>query len=209
MTSQSLENIIQNSACVILAAGAATRFGGNKLSAMLHGQMLGLYAAQTICALGFGRVVAVCDPAQIGLCDAYRDLGIEIVANAHPDAGQSASLQMGVAALAALSPASVMITLADMPFVTSDHLRALYRAYDAAGALRPAASHNGDAQLPPAILPEALYRSLAQPLAELQADHGAKSYLADAILVHGDAEMLRDIDHADQLAVLNGTRVRT
>jgi molybdenum cofactor cytidylyltransferase len=170
---------------------------------MLHNQMLGLYAAQTIATLGFSHVVAVCDPAQTALNDAYRALGIKIIANARPDAGQSASLHLGIAALALHSPASIMITLADMPFVTATHLQALYLAFHAAGTSRSVASHNGDAQLPPAILPETLYRSLAEPQILAQADQGAKSYLADAILVHGDADMLRDIDRADQLAALN------
>ncbi len=203
MTPQSHKSIIVQSACVILAAGAATRFGGNKLSAILHDQMLGLHVAQTICALGFGQVFAVCHPAQMALCDNYRELGIEIVANVDPGAGQSASLQMGIAAAAVQSPASIMIALADMPFVTGEHLRALYAAYDAAGALRSVASHNGDAQLPPAILPASLYRSMAEPQILAQADKGAKSYLADAIIVQGDANMLRDIDCADEMAALN------
>ncbi len=204
MTPQSPESIIELSTCVLLAAGAAKRFGGKKLSAMLHDQMLGLYAAHTICAFGFGRVVAVCDPSQIALCDAYLALGIEIVENVHANAGQSASLQMGIAAaVAARSPVSIMIALADMPFVTGDHMRALYAAYNIAGALRPVASHNGNAQLPPAILPETIYRAMAQPHAALQIDQGAKSYLVDAILVHGDTDMLRDVDRAAQLMALN------
>jgi molybdenum cofactor cytidylyltransferase len=202
MTPHNNESIIANSASIILAAGAASRFGGNKLSAMLHDQMLGLYAAQMICSMGFGEVIAVCDPAQTSLCDAYRDLGIKVVENNAPERGQSASLQLGIAAIASQSrishaPASILIALADMPCVTPAHLHAMFAAYAVAGEAQPVASHNGVAKLPPVILPPALYQAN-----NFTGDQGARSYLASAIEIYGDPKMLCDVDHPDDLDAL-------
>jgi molybdenum cofactor cytidylyltransferase len=203
MTPRTYDSVIANSACIILAAGTATRFGGNKLSAMLHGQMLGAHAAQTICAMGFSHMVAVCDPAQTALCDAYRDLGIKVVENNAPEREQSASLQLGIAAIASQAqapkaPASILIALADMPCITPAHLHAMFAAYTAAGETRPVASHNGLAKLPPVILPPAIYQA-----SNFSGDEGARSYLASAIEIYGDPKMLCDVDHLDDLAALN------
>jgi molybdenum cofactor cytidylyltransferase len=198
MTSRTDNSIIASSACIILAAGAASRFGGNKLSAIMQDRMLGVYAAQTICAMGFGRVVAVCDPAQISLCNAYRELDIEIVENNAPDRGQSSSLQLGIAAVTPQSPASILIALADMPYVTPAHLHAMFAAYGAANETCPVASYNGVAKMPPVILPPAIYQ-----VGNFSGDEGARSYLASATEIYGDPKMLCDVDDPDDLAALN------
>jgi molybdenum cofactor cytidylyltransferase len=182
-------------ACVLLAAGAATRFGGGKLSYRLDGAYLGLHAAQTLASIGFGRLIAVCNPADQALCDAYVELGFEIVSNDQPENGQSQSLRLGIEALAKRETKGVMVALADMPFITVNHCNALLTAFEKSDELQAIASFNGTAALPPAIFPASAYAALST----LAGDQGARYFLNDAVQVIGDADMLADIDQPEDL----------
>jgi molybdenum cofactor cytidylyltransferase len=183
-------------ACLLLAAGAATRFGGGKLTYMLDGAYLGLHAARTLASIGFGHLVAVCNPADQALCDAYAELGFELVANDHPESGQSQSLRLGIAALALRKTKGVMVALADMPFITVNHCNALLAAFEKADELLAVTSFNGTTNLPPSIFPASSFAALST----ITGDQGARYFLNNVAQVIGDVDMLRDIDRPEDLA---------
>lgn len=179
-----------NVAAALLAAGAGTRFGGNKLEAMLGDEMLGFHAAQTLAGLGCGHLFAVHDGRHERLAHALNDLGFTRIENVAPEKGLSHSLALAANAALDTDATHMLVCLADMPFVTAQHLTALIgRRGD-----QVIASAIGDVRLPPALFPRACWPALA----ELTGDAGARPLLQGAIAIQGSPDMLADIDtHAD------------
>lgn len=112
---------------LILAAGAATRFGGAKLSARVDGKPILRHVIDTVAVAGLARPVVVIGPEPpVGV-----DLeGAETVRNWHPERGLASSLHVGweVAAnwpLVEGTPDAVVVLLGDQPLVRSEVLRRL------------------------------------------------------------------------------------
>ena len=171
---------------VLLAAGAGRRFGGNKLEAMLGDAMLGEHAARTMAAMGLGGLIAVHNPAHRRLATALAQRGFTLVANDDPAAGLSHSLALATIAAAAGTARAMLVCLADMPFVASDHLSALMTA----GEGEIVASSSGGARMPPVMLPHSVWPELLR----LRGDAGARQLLARATLVDADPAQLADVD---------------
>ena len=173
-------------AAVLLAAGRGMRFGGNKLEAMLHDQMLGFHAAQTLAGLGCGHRFAIHDPAHGAFARGLNDLGFTRIDNVAPENGLSHSLALAANAALGIDATHMLVCLADMPFVTAQHLNALIgRRSD-----QIIASAIGNARLPPALFPRACWPALT----ELTGDAGARPLLQGAIAIQGSPDMLADID---------------
>ena len=183
---------MSNFACILLAAGEGRRFGGQKLEAELNGKMLGLHAAETLAAAGFGKLVAVCNTTHAGLNDALTSLGFDLVINPEPTKGQSSSLALGIGQIADAEISGALVALADMPYISAEHLRRLAEAFV---GQRQVCSTNGAARMPPAIFP----RSMFAELCGLTGDQGARKLLSEAITVGADPAMLADIDRPEDL----------
>lgn len=172
-------------AAVLLAGGGSRRFGSeDKLLAELDGKPLARHAANRLAEIGFGKLIAVTTP---GLARLFPEF--ETVINARPEEGQSRSLRLGVEASGDADAA--LIALADMPFVSAAHLRALLAAHDELTA----SSLDGTA-MPPALFNRSMFPSLKA----LQGDSGARSLLAGANLVQASPAELADIDTRDDLS---------
>ena len=180
---------------VLLAAGRGTRFGGNKLEAMLGDKMLGLHAAQTLAGLGCGHLFAVHDPAHVVLASDLRKEGYALIDNEDPAAGQAHSLILAVERAMNSDAAAIMVCLGDMPFITAAHLATIYAAH-CAQPDRVVASAMGPTASPPALFP----RSTWPELLSLRGDAGARSLLKQAIHITATAKELTDIDNPHVLA---------
>jgi molybdenum cofactor cytidylyltransferase len=106
-------------AAVILAAGAAKRFGGSKLIMEYEGIPLVRRSALTALSAGCDPVVIVVRPKDKILVNAVQDLPIKIVINPEWESGQSSSLRMGLEQVPS-GCGSVIFLLADQPFITAD-----------------------------------------------------------------------------------------
>jgi molybdenum cofactor cytidylyltransferase len=175
-----------NITAVLLAAGRGSRFGGNKLEAMLGDTMLGLHAARTLARMNCGHLFAVHNPAHARLAAVLSTEGFTLIDNIAPDAGLSHSLALAANAALATDADVLMVCLADMPFVTTKHLHAMI---DAAGD-HVIASAISDVRMPPALFPRALWPALATSTGDM----GARTFLRDATTIQGTSEMLTDID---------------
>ena len=183
---------------ILLAAGIASRFGSNKLEAMLGNDMLGLHAARTLAEIGCNDLFAVHDPANAKLASGLQSNGFTLLDNDIPHAGLSHSLALAaLAATAATEADAMLVCLADMPSVTTRHLLALIDAH----RQHPdciIASATATRRSPPALFPRAAWPMLAT----LTGDVGARQFLYYAIAVQTPAAELIDIDSRDDLTRL-------
>jgi len=156
---------------LLLAGGAATRFGGAKLLARASDNPapIGARAARSLVA-GVGNALAVVRPGDEVLARALREAGCEVLESPESLRGLGASLAAGVKA--SRKAAGWIVALADMPRI----LPATHRAVAAAlgrGAKLAAAVDAGGRRGHPVGFSADLYADLAA----LDGDEGARSVL--------------------------------
>ncbi len=178
---------------ILLAAGAATRFGGGKLLAELAD---GRCLAEHSCAAlrpAVNRLIAVVRPGSDALAARLAAAGAEVCICADAGQGMGASLAYGVAQ--APEADGWLIALGDMPLV-ADALRA-----GAPIAVPVAAGRRGH--------PVGFAQRFATELMALSGDAGARtilaSHAADIIEVPiSDARTWLDVDTGDDLEAAKG-----
>lgn len=183
---------------ILLAAGRATRFGGDKLSATLAnapadvaaGTPVGVAAAKHLIA-ALPDSLAVVRDVDDRLAASLRTAGLRVVACAQADDGMGRSLACGV--VAAKDADGWVVTLADMPWIAPATIRAIANAI-AAGADIAAPSFDGERGHPVGFA-----RRHYGALSALTGDAGARALLDRhrdrvALVAVDDAGILRDVD---------------
>lgn len=178
---------------VVLAAGLSTRFGGDKILHPLGGKPLAAHVADTLAALPLAMRFAVCPDGMRGRAELFEARGFGIITNRNPAAGMGTSLKLAAERAIALDADALIVCLADMPYVTAAHLRALV----AATADRPAAATRAAGHITP---PAVFRRPMLEHLTELKGDRGARDLLANARLVEADPHLARDFDTPEDFA---------
>ena len=183
-------------AILLLASGLSRRFdAGNKLTARFGKRALAEYAALTAAkfpACARYAVVAENDSPVIAL---FEQAGLSNVLNPAPEAGQGASLSLGVNAIKASGAEAILVMLADMPFVSEQILGQLC---DSLGTAEAAICCAGEKRSPPVLFRKALFDQLAS----LRGDEGARvlmKQLPQVALCPVDEAVLQDIDTAEVL----------
>lgn len=194
-------------AVVLLAAGASSRMGPDaphKLLAEFGG--LPLIRRSTLLALtGSGdRVVVVTGHRHQDIAAAICDLDTTIVHNRAHIRGMAHSLRLGVAAAQRSDPDGIMVMLADMPALTTSHLKTLIAAFRANGATRVIRAMAMGLPGNPLIFPRSLYHRLLT----LDGDAGARNILARGDVVPVDIEIgaaaRTDVDTPDDVIAAGG-----
>ena len=175
-------------ACVVLAAGAGTRFGAPKATAEVRPGVRFLDAVTaTAAAAEVSPIVAVVQP------------GVPVPAPARfvtatdPRAEQISSLRLGLAQLANASAAGALVWPVDHPFVRLESVLALLDAHQRTGAPIVVPVHEGR-RGHPVLFARETWRELMTV-----ADGGARTIVhAYGTRVHevllSDAGVVRDID---------------
>lgn len=183
---------------LVLAAGAARRFGAAKLLAPFSGAPLIRRTAQGVCAASFAEVLVVTGAQTAQITAALEGLECRILAAPDWQEGMAASLRAGLGQVAPESR-GVCIFLGDMPLVPVHLCGELAARAEAAGyAARPqVAGKSGH--------PAAFTRAAFADLMALQGDQGAGRLLAArstgvAYLETAEAGALLDVDTPDDLA---------
>jgi molybdenum cofactor cytidylyltransferase len=182
---------------LLLAAGAATRFGSDKLRHSLpHGVAIAVQAARHLKA-EVHRVVAVVRPASAELAAALAGDGCEVIVCENASDGMGASLACAARAVGEVD--GYIVALADMPFVRPSTIAAVRDAL-AGGAPLVAPYFRARRGHPVGIAGK-----FAADLIALTGDEGAKKLLAanERALVKipvGDPGVIRDIDRPEDLA---------
>ena len=187
----------------VLAAGRATRFGGGKLDAPLHGKPLGLWALLAAQSLGQslgqnlgGQVCVVSGPQAPAFLD-HAPGDWQHISNPLAHQGLGGSLAMAARYAEARGAGRLLVMLADMPFVTGESLRAVVSATTRATV--QAACYPDGRLGPPACFGADHFGMLAA----LSGDQGAGALLREARFAHGFAmapRELLDIDTPADLA---------
>jgi len=151
---------------VVLAAGAARRFGGGKAVARFQGERLVDRAVATLVAGGCDRVLVVVGALDLGAVhDAI------LVLNPDWHTGMGSSLHAGLSA--AGQAEAVVVTLVDQPLIGAEAVQRLIGAWRG-GAPIAVAAYEGRRAHPVLFGREAV----AAVLPTLTGDAGAKAFLA-------------------------------
>ncbi|HEY0315497.1 MAG TPA: nucleotidyltransferase family protein [Sphingomonas sp.] len=184
-------------AAVLLAAGQSTRFGmADKLAAPLKGMPLRLHAVRALAPLPLAARFVVTGRATLDWP------GLEVVVNDRPETGMAHSIALGLAAARRSGAQAVLIVLADMPFVPTEHYRRLLACYRGPDSL--AASSDGTRRMPPALFGADWFAILET----LSGDQGARALLDRAESVVTAPENLHDIDWPEDFAAAQAGAVR-
>ncbi|MEO1014510.1 MAG: nucleotidyltransferase family protein [Pseudomonadota bacterium] len=187
---------LSDCAVVILAAGASSRFGGDKLLAPFGGVPLAAHATRVSRDVGARQVVAVVPSSGGPRARLFAEYGADLVINHDADEGQGRSLALAIGAIDKANVVGVAVLLADMPFVGVRHLTLLAASISGAGA---AFAHNGDHRSPPALFSREVFPVLRQATG----DAGARNALrgrGDIVEVAMAPEDLIDIDTKADIA---------
>jgi len=183
---------------VLLAAGRAERFGGDKLLARLtevDPVTVGEAACRNLLA-AIPDVVAVVRPDDDRLASILEAAGARVIRCANAADGMGASLACGVRA--ASDAAGWVVALADMPWIRPETIARVSAAI-AGGAIVAAPFHLGERGHPVGFA-----KGCAPMLMALTGDEGARSVLAahQQIMVRIDVDdpgALRDVDTPSDL----------
>lgn len=180
---------------VVLAAGASTRFGRNKLLLTLDGESLARRAANAALAAGLRPVVVVLghDAERVG--DELMGLGVRAVVNSNHARGMNSSLAAGIAALPEEAEAAV-VQLADMPRVTAEMVARLVTVFRETRAPLVASDYGG-VHAPPTLYARALFPELGGPEGDGCGKRVVRRYENEVVRVAFPAEALADVDRVE------------
>ena len=154
---------------LVLAAGAATRFGSAKQLAEIDGRPMLEHAILAMVASPVGRVVVVLGSGAEEVLQRVDLHGGDAVVCERWAEGQSASLACGLAELSGSE--AVVVTLGDQPFVSPDAIRRVIAARGNGAAAVRATYHGAPGH------PVLLERRLFERMRDVTGDHGARNLL--------------------------------
>lgn len=169
---------------VVLAAGAARRFGSQKLLAPLLGRPLVRWTVERVLASAVDQVLVVGGREGAGVRDALSGLAVDFVFNPHYADGLSSSLRAGVEALAPHADAALVV-LGDQPGLEVEVVDRVVAAYRAGGRPIVAARYRGQPGHPVLFA-----RPVFPELLEVRGDRGARA------VIERDPCRVEWIDHA-------------
>jgi molybdenum cofactor cytidylyltransferase len=177
---------------IVLAAGASTRMGTDKLLAEVGGEPLLRRAVRVALAGGLDPVIVVLGPGAAAPRDAMDGLPCTVAVNVGPERGLGSSLAAGVAALPDGVDAAV-VTLPDMPRVTSAMIAAVVSRWREAGAPIVLSDYSGTIA-PPVLWTRPLFAELAVLDGESAGKEIVERHGAEAVHVPWPAAALSDVD---------------
>lgn len=179
-------------AALVLAAGAARRFGSQKLLHPVRGEPLVRAAVDRVVAAGPEQTIVVVGHDGAALRHALAGLPLTIVENPHPEQGLSSSLRAGLAMVPG-NAVAVLVTLGDQPIDRDEVIPALVARFGGGDAPIVAPRYQGVQGLPVLFA-----RPMFPELEALTGDRGARGVVerdpSRVAYVDFDFPMPRDVD---------------
>lgn len=181
--------------CVLMAAGNASRFGGNKLLSTFQGKALVDHALSTLSAIPFDRMVVVTQYPEIA--ERAKKAGIEVVINPNPGAGASLTVKLGTQKMEGMD--GILFAVSDQPLLKRESVEKLMACFLASPSHIIALAHE-ERRGNPVIFPA----KFSEELCSLKGDVGGSA----VIRAHKDvlelcyvdtARELMDVDRAEDL----------
>lgn len=185
--------------CLIMAAGNASRFGENKLTASFAGKSLFSLALAAIPADTFARVTVVSQ--YLALLQEAEQAGFHAIRNDRPDDGISRTIRLGTEAMA--DCAGLLYMVADQPLLRQETVLRIVQDWRQHPGCIVGAAHNGH-RGNPCLFPARFFPELCA----LEGDRGGSSVIRrheDALrLVEAAEPELSDCDTKQALEILKG-----
>ena len=185
--------------CLIMAAGNASRFGENKLTASFAGKSLFSLALAAIPADTFARVTVVSQYPV--LLQEAEQAGFHAIRNDRPDDGISRTIRLGTEAMA--DCAGILYMVADQPLLRQETVLRIVQDWRQHPGCIVGAAHNGH-RGNPCLFPARFFPELCA----LEGDRGGSSVIRrheDALrLVEAAEPELSDCDTKQALEMLKG-----
>ena len=142
---------------IVLAAGASTRLGRNKLFLELEGESLLRRAVRRVSNAGLDPVVVVLGHEANRAREELSGLQVVSIINADYMRGVNSSLRAGITSVS--HSAAAVVTLADMPFVTTAMIATLAERYRSSAAPLVISDYGG-VNAPPILYDRSLFAEL-------------------------------------------------
>jgi len=182
---------------VILAAGASSRMGENKLLATVSGEPLLRRAVRSALAAGLDPVLVVLGHEAARAEAALAGLPCRPVQNPRFASGLNTSLDAGIVGVPPDAAAAVVL-LADMPFVAPAMIAALVARFAETGAPL-VASRYGEVHAPPTLYARALFPELCGGEGEGRGREVTRRHQRAASFIDWPAAALADVDERGDL----------
>ncbi|EJJ31476.1 NTP transferase domain-containing protein [Rhizobium sp. CF142] len=173
---------------ILLAAGQARRMGKDgphKLLAEFDGKSLVRHCAERLLAADVSPAVVVTGYRRNEIEAALSGLGLDCRFNPDYAMGMSTSLIVGMSSPGLLGCDGILVTLADMPGITTAHLNRLISAFKECGGRAVVRAVSEGKRGNPVILPRAAFNAVLR----LEGDIGARSIVENSGLAVIDVEI--------------------
>jgi molybdenum cofactor cytidylyltransferase len=181
--------VVRTISAVVLAAGASSRMGANKLLLPIDGEPLVRRTVRHVCDAGFDDVLVVLGSDWENALATLDGLPIRHAVNAEYASGMGSSFRTAVSHLG--DSKAAMFALADQPFVTTNEYRSVLDTYRKKAPAIVSVRY-GEVMAPPHLFEREFFPELAQ----LQ--HGARPVLQRhherTVVLRFPPELLLDID---------------
>jgi molybdenum cofactor cytidylyltransferase len=181
---------------VVLAAGASSRMGEQKLLLQLGGEPIIRRTVRQVCDTGVDDVLVVVGFEHEKVLQALEGLPIRHAVNPKYQAGMGTSFRTAIEHLGDSDAA--LFALADQPFVTTEHYRSLLDTFRQRAPAIVSVRY-GEVTAPPHMFSKELFPELAGLV------HGARPVLERhtdrRIVLEFPAELLQDIDTPEDYEV--------
>ena len=176
--------------CVVMAAGSASRFGGNKLSAAVDGQTMIRRALEAVPREALTRVCVVTQYDEVERLT--RAMGFLCVRNDRPDLGVSLTVRLGTQALMDTCDA-IVYQVADQPWLRRESVAgeiAFYLRHPA----HIVAMSSGGVRGNPCIFPARFFPELCALSGDVGGSAVIRRHKSDLLLYEVDEGELIDVD---------------
>jgi molybdenum cofactor cytidylyltransferase len=177
---------------VVLAAGASTRMGHNKLFLDLGGQTILRRSVGRAAAAGLHPIIVVLGHEAARARKELSGLPCQPVENPDYQRGLGQSVRAGIDALPTNVSATLVI-LADMPFVTADMLATMVEAFRTSGAPLVISDYEG-VNAPPMLYHRSLFPELRTMKGDGCGREVVRRHQSEAAVVSWPAAALADVD---------------